>query len=157
MVRAMLAIVPYAPSYEYAFQSSSECRAMASITLTLVSYILSLCENEKAICPTFILTVRIAQYEEFYAIEEGSNMSEQYHEEFQPSSFYGYKDVRGYNEFFAYASDGQKLSVRKSPRLWQRMSLAFFRLCCGYVFYFAFYWHGIIHGLMIWVTLGLSF
>ncbi len=47
-------------------------------------------------------------------------MSEQYQEEFQPEKlkfpYSSYEDVRGYNEFFAYASNGQKLSVREGPR-----------------------------------------
>ncbi len=65
-------------------------------------------------------------------MEEGINMSEQYHEEFQPempkSFYFGYEDSTRDANYFAYSSGGQKLLVRKGPALWQRVSLAFFSL-----------------------------
>jgi hypothetical protein len=81
---------------------------------------------------SFQLSISLYVIRIISVIEEGNNMSEQYHEEFQPEKlkipYSDYDDVHGYNEFFAYASTGQKLSVRKGPRLWQRIALAFFSL-----------------------------
>lgn len=73
-------------------------------------------------------------------------MSQQYHEEFHADrpqfTYAGYEGMAENDDYFRYTSNGQKLSLRVSPPLWQRIGLALISLLlwCAILLCFQLAW-----------------